>query len=253
MQAETTPFILDCGHVVCVQCVTAHPPTTPTGLNCPCCGALSHPTLMFSASTADDIAFLFNSTQKARYTELLKGAAQSSQPPPPPPTDGSDYGPPTTPPPTQSSGRIVVNPSLLNKARNVPPAVPPPAMMAVQSMPYSVPVPAPPQSPTTTTTTTTTTTSDDLEAELQQGTLDPKMLCAEHDMELTHYCREDRALECEVCMRRCNQGGHRLVAVAQTGAAIQAMLEDVEQMGQKIEQTTRALEESEVGAKRLAE
>ena len=92
-----------------------------------------------------------------------------------------------------------------------------------------------------------------MEAELQQGTLDPKMLCAEHDMELTHYCREDRALECEVCMRRCNQGGHRLVAVAQTGAAIQAMLEDVEQMGQKIEQTTRALEESEVGVQDLME
>ena len=72
-------------------------------------------------------------------------------------------------------------------------------------------------------------------------------------MVLTHYCREDRMLECEVCLRRCNQGGHRLVPVAETGAAIQAMLEDVGQLGEKIEQTTHALEESEVGVQELME
>ena len=132
-------------------------------------------------------------------------------------------------------------------ASPAPPA--PPALMAVHSVSYSVPAPA----ATTTTTTTVPVPGDDLETELQQGTLDPKMLCAEHDMPLTHYCREDRMLECEVCLRRCNQGGHRLVAVAQTGEAIQAMLEDVAQMGQRIEQTTRALEASEMGVQELME
>jgi len=296
MQAENTPFMLECGHIICAHCVMTNikeeHSSGGTGMSvicCPCCMEETYADIGFG--TDEDIARCFQETQKTRYTELIKVSFKQNGSPELIPVIPDASGCAT---PLHAQSQPLFNlaipqiPLKQDTATSQPPqslpasalGPPPPMASTVPTAVVATPaasapatpaaaaatVASTPATPTTTTTTTTTTPavastpadagaavaaaaaaesplSSVCSTQVSLAQLEPTLLCPDHDLPATHYCREERSMRCDICLRKCTPCSHTLVPINE---ALPAILEDMRQMTPNIQPSLDSLLKGEL-------